>query len=56
MSRVFDIAKEERPDLAVKILPAAYKGDHAGVTALAVVIHEHEWVGGMCVRGCGETR
>lgn len=56
MSRVFDIARDERPELAVKILPAGYKGDHCGVTALAVVIHEHEFVGGACVHGCGQTR
>lgn len=56
MIRVFDLAKEERPNLAVKILPAAYVGENSGVTALAVVVHEHEWVGGGCVRGCGETR
>ncbi len=54
--RVTDLAKQERPDLGMKLLPAAYVGENAGVTAIALVLHEHEWVGGGCIRGCGETR
>lgn len=54
--RVYDLAKAERPDLGVKQLPAAFAGERAASTAYVMVLHEHRWIGGQCLRGCGETR
>jgi hypothetical protein len=55
--RAFNLAKAERPGLAVKLLPAAFVGERADrTTAIAVVLHEHQWVGGLCVNGCTDTR
>lgn len=56
--RAYDIAKLQRPGLAVKLLPALEIGGRpvsAGTAAL-VVIHEHKWVAGQCVNGCRDTR
>lgn len=53
--RIYDLAKQERPDLGVKMLPAAFNGEHAPETALVIALHEHKWVGGECVRGCGQV-
>lgn len=54
--RIFDLAKLERPDLGVRMLPVAFNGERAPLTALMIQLHEHEWIGGGCIRGCGETR
>lgn len=58
MIRAYELAKEERPGLAVKLLPPLADllpiGGRSENVALLMVIHEHEWVGGECVRGCGE--
>ncbi len=59
MIRAFDLAKEQRPDLAVKFLPPLADlmpaGQNASATALLMVLHEHAFVGGECVRGCGQV-
>lgn len=50
--RAFDLARHERPDLAVKMgRPPTDRG-----IAISLLIHEHQWAGGECLRGCGETR
>jgi hypothetical protein len=46
--REFDKAKEERPQLAVQVVPTPYDKHYAAL----VYVHEHEWVGGYCVNGC----
>lgn len=53
------LAKRQRPDLAVTLLPpddpaVTLSVDAAWPLLLVVQIHEHEWVGGACIRGCGE--
>lgn len=56
--RAFDLARRDRPDLRVKLLPPLLEllGGHSpDDIALVVVLHEHLWVGGVCVRGCGEA-
>lgn len=56
--RAFDLARRDRPELRVKLLPpfAELLGGHSqDDIALVVVLHEHLWVGGECVRGCGEA-
>jgi len=56
--RAYDLAKRERPDLAVKLLPPLELAGHrvSTGTALLAVIHEHRWVGGTCVNGCRDTK
>jgi len=49
----FDLAKAERPDLGVKLAPGL---DPTGSEALLMQVHEHRWVGGQCLHGCGEDR
>jgi len=51
----YDLAKAERPDLAVKVIPPIPELPGSGDTALVVVLHEHRWVGGRCVNGCRDT-
>lgn len=59
MIRAFDLAKAERPDLAVKFLPPLAEfmpmGQNASGTAVLLVLHEHCYVAGECVRGCGQV-
>ena len=44
-------AKADRPDLSVKAgPPPAGRPD----VAMRVAVHEHQWIGGQCVRGCGD--
>src|SRR4051812_2294605 len=49
----YDIAKERRPDLSIKIGPP--KDDDLS-TAVRVAVHEHAWVGGYCANGCPDKR
>jgi hypothetical protein len=54
MRRAFAIAQRQRPRLVVTVRPATQElcnSDVADVQAV-LVVHEHEWVGGLCVRGC----
>ncbi len=55
--RAYDIAKAERPNLAVKIVPAVHRASVGprGAEAL-IILHEHAWVGGECVNGCRDRR
>lgn len=50
--RAFEVAKEGRPELTAKTA----MGVHAstGERRLLLFLHEHEWVGAQCIRGCGE--
>jgi len=50
----YDLAKAERPDLSVKILHAVLVADGRWRDRIAVAVHEHQWIGGACVRGCGQ--
>lgn len=50
----YDIAKRERPDLGVKVMHQQIPNRPRG--RIALQIHLHQWVGGECVNGCGETR
>jgi hypothetical protein len=52
-TREYERAKAERPNLCMNIAPAGADYPDA---AWLVAIHEHEWVGGRCARGCGHTR
>jgi hypothetical protein len=54
--RAYDIAKEQRPNLGVKLLHALDDRNGTPESRLLVVIHEHQWVGGQCVNGCPDTR
>ena len=55
--RAYDIAKAERPDLSVKIMPVVHRASVGPRRADAlVVLHEHRWVGGECVNGCRDKR
>jgi len=49
----FDLAKAERPDLGVKVAPGL---DPEGDEALLMAVHQHSWIGGECLHGCGEQR
>jgi hypothetical protein len=49
----YDIAKNRRPNLSVKALHAM---DGSNRSRIVVAVHEHEWVGGQCVRGCPDIR
>jgi hypothetical protein len=51
--REFDRAKLERPDLGVKLTAG---GAERPDVALLIAVHEHQWVGGMCVHGCRDER
>jgi hypothetical protein len=54
--RAYDIAKARRRNLSVKILHALDDRSAVPVSRVLVVIHEHKWVGGLCVNGCPDTR
>jgi hypothetical protein len=55
--RAYDLAKDERPNLSVKLLHGVDTGGpHDGESRVIVVIHEHKWVAGQCVNGCPDTR
>lgn len=59
VNKALDIARLDRPELGVKLLPPLVEilGGHSqDDIAFVVVLHEHQWVGGACLRGCGETR
>jgi hypothetical protein len=45
--REFNRAKQDRPHLAVQLVPAAHEA-----FACLLYVHEHEFVGGHCIRGC----
>ena len=49
VSREFDRAKQDSPDLAVEVRHATEEYPGA---ALLVAVHEHGWVGGRCIHGC----
>ncbi len=53
MIAAYEIAKAQRPDLAVRLVPKVL--DVGGAHGM-VALHEHKWVGGSCINGCGETR
>jgi hypothetical protein len=52
----YDIAKAERPNLSVKILHAVEAIRGQPRDRIAVAVHEHCWVAGLCVNGCPDTR
>lgn len=54
--RVYDLAKKARPDLGVKLLHGVDTGRGPARSHVIAVVHEHAWVGGMCARGCRDTR
>lgn len=54
--RGYDLAKSQRPSLAVQLIPSFAAGDRAVERGLVIVLHEHKWVGGMCVNGCRDER
>lgn len=58
--RAYDRAKAERPGLSVKLLHAQDVGhgprNGPARSRVLVVLHEHRWVGGMCVHGCRDVR
>jgi len=56
MLAAYDLAKAERPDLGIKVVSPMPELPGSGDTALVVVLHEHRWVGGQCIHGCGEHR
>jgi hypothetical protein len=51
--REYSRAKAERPNLSVALKTGTPDYPNA---AYLVAVHEHQWVGGQCVRGCGQTR
>jgi hypothetical protein len=53
VSREFDRAKLERTDLAIGFRNGMPEHPDA---AMLIVVHQHRWVGGHCVNGCGDTR
>jgi hypothetical protein len=53
VSREFDRAKRDRPNLSVKITPPTAKTPNA---ALLIHVHEHHWIGGHCIHGCPDER
>jgi len=52
----YDIAKAARPALSIKIRSARDLHNGQPCDRIIVAIHEHQWVGGHCVYGCGDTR
>jgi hypothetical protein len=55
--RAYDIAKAQRPNLAIKVLPGAMMSPAGrGPTRVLVAVHEHSWVAGACANGCPERR
>lgn len=53
--RGYDLAKSQRPGLAVQLIPGVAAGDHAVQRGLLIVLHEHRFVGGHCIYGCRGT-
>lgn len=51
----YEIAKQERPEFSLKIRPQTYSAGSCD-TAVTALAHEHRWVGGACIHGCGEHR
>ena len=51
-SAAYELAKQERPDLSVKLLHSFDTRNGMPHPRVAVAIHEHCWVGGQCVNGC----
>jgi hypothetical protein len=49
----FECAKGRRPDLAMQAQPLI---EDFPQTRVLIAVHEHAFVGGVCVRACGETR
>lgn len=56
--RAYDLAKQERPNLSVKVIPSVpIPGQgRPPKSDIMVVVHEHEFVGGVCVNGCTDRR
>lgn len=55
--RVYDLAKDARPDLAVKLHHNNVDTGHGtNQSRIVALIHEHLWVGGVCIHGCRDTR
>jgi hypothetical protein len=52
----YDIAKAQRPNLSVKLLRAVETIQGQPRDRVAVAVHEHCWVAGLCVNGCPDTR
>ena len=52
----YNIAKAQRPNLSVKLLHALETHNGMPRDRIAVAVHEHQWIGGKCVRGCPDTR
>ncbi len=52
----YAIAKAERPNLGVKVVPPIAELPGSGDTAAVFILHEHRWAGGMCVNGCPDKR
>lgn len=50
-------ALAERGNLGHKLLCARDVIDGQDrAKRIIIVVHEHQWIGGQCIRGCGETR
>lgn len=50
----YDVAKRRRPELAVRW---HYRRlGSASSPQMVVELHEHEWIGGVCVNNCKTTR
>jgi hypothetical protein len=55
--RAYERAKRERPNLCVKLEgPGHPRLQHYPDAQGLVILHEHAWVGGVCVNGCADTR
>jgi hypothetical protein len=55
--RAYDLAKDRRPNLCVKIEGTSLRLiQHHPNAQLIMILHEHQWVGGHCVNGCSDTR
>ncbi len=53
--RALALAQAERPELTARTLGTVPLGaPRPRAPKLLLVLHEHRWVGGECVRGCGE--
>jgi hypothetical protein len=52
----YDVAKDARPDLSVKLLRSMDVHNGRPRDRIIVAVHEHRWVGGVCVHGCPDTR
>ncbi len=52
--RAFDLAKLDRPNLVIRTIPG--RNVVTGERRILLELHEHRWVGGGCVNGCGEER